>query len=489
MESTEIDKLCLASSSATGLLLFAGTQASGGGHRLLPITTDDDVVDDDYQPLGGRILASKRGAAGPAESDEINPTESASRWRRTPGGAGPGSRWGLGGHQRRRLIFTDDSTSFADYTPTTVDPGNTLTILAAFILIGSLLLLPVFVKFGRYVLRYRESDRPPRCCNPFIRVVKFRRRYHGRAGRDVEALEHRRRVMSRARRREARESVRRHHLEHVPQSVSLDSPKSAEDDGGGGNDRWEEDGGANDGTGGVKSYLQESPASGPNENGGGSGLAALEMVRVGTGVDVEGKPDETRLARRNRNSQNNDDDNERASAIFGADPATNAPVSDPTSKLTARGYIRRRLKFLWSIVRYDYEMNRLLNLAVPFTAYALIEGVCDILGLIIVSHRLGTDSLIALAMVDIFLGTTAEFVGGWVEASSSLVSMAYGAGNYRRAGQYLQVSVIGYVLGQIPMAILWGFATKPLIIFLGLGETAGDIAQGECVAFLLPTAF
>lgn len=517
MESTEIDRLCLASSSTTGLLLFA---AGGGDDHTLPPRIATDGGDDGYQPLlGGRDLASKRGAAGASGSVEINPTESGPRRRRTTDGTGPGSRWELGGHQRRGLVFTDDSSSFADYTPTTVDPGNTLTILAVLILVGSLVLLPVFVKFGKYVLRYRENDSPPRCCRPFVRVVKIRRRYHGRAGRDVEALDHRRRVMSRARRREARESLRRHRREHIPESVRLDSPKSAEDDG---DDRWEEVGGTN-------------TAAGHKENGSGSRLEALEMVsrsgagtehydtrsEIGTsnnstgsrnadadatmGTDGDGSllyldtrdtdmsalakepvPAATPLTHQNRNPKDGDDDND---AVFVVDPATNAPVSDPTSKLTARGYIHRRLKFLWSVVRYDFETRQLMRLAVPFTAYALVEGVCDIIGLIIVSHRLGTDSLIALAMVDIFLGTTAEFVGGWVEASSSLVSMAYGAGNYRRAGQYLQVSVLGYVLGQIPMAILWGFATKPLILFLGLGETAGDIAQGEFDAFLLPTAF
>ena len=224
---------------------------------------------------------------------------------------------------------------------------------------------------------------------------------------------------------------------------------------------------------------------------GDDGLPLPDLA--GMKMDVEGELAEARLAHQGRDSEGNDDDDdddEKVSAIFAVDPATNAPAAGPPSKLTARGYVRRRLRFLWSVVRYDYETMRLLHLAVPFTAYALVGGICDILGLIIVSHRLGTDSLIALAMVDIFLGTTAEFVGGWVEASSSLVSMAYGAGNYRRAGQYLQVSVVGYVLGQIPMAILWGFATRPLVVWLGLGETAGDIAQGEFVVgfFLSPAA-
>ncbi len=54
---------------------------------------------------------------------------------------------------------------------------------------------------------------------------------------------------------------------------------------------------------------------------------------------------------------------------------------------------------------------------------------------------------------DIFVGVSGEFMRGWVEAVSSLGSMAYGAGNWELVGQYVQASIVGYVLCQIPMAM------------------------------------
>ena len=49
--------------------------------------------------------------------------------------------------------------------------------------------------------------------------------------------------------------------------------------------------------------------------------------------------------------------------------------------------------------------------------------------------------MIAFAMVKVIVGISASFMGGWVEAISSLGSMAYGAGNCELVGQYVQVSL------------------------------------------------
>ena len=54
---------------------------------------------------------------------------------------------------------------------------------------------------------------------------------------------------------------------------------------------------------------------------------------------------------------------------------------------------------------------------------------------------------------DVVVGVSGEFMKGWVEAISSLGSQAYGARNYELVGQYVQTSLIGYVLCQIPMAV------------------------------------
>ena len=54
---------------------------------------------------------------------------------------------------------------------------------------------------------------------------------------------------------------------------------------------------------------------------------------------------------------------------------------------------------------------------------------------------------------DMVVGITSEFMRGWVETISSLGSMAYGARNYDLVGQYVQTTMMCYVLCQIPMAV------------------------------------
>ena len=63
---------------------------------------------------------------------------------------------------------------------------------------------------------------------------------------------------------------------------------------------------------------------------------------------------------------------------------------------------------------------------------------------------------IAYAITDVVCGISTSFMGGWVEAVSSLGSQAYGAGNYTLVGQYVQTSCLGFVLCEIPMAFVWG---------------------------------
>ena len=50
-------------------------------------------------------------------------------------------------------------------------------------------------------------------------------------------------------------------------------------------------------------------------------------------------------------------------------------------------------------------------------------------------------------------GVTTEFMGGWIEAVSSLASQAYGSRNHNLVGRYTQVAVLAYVVCQLPMVL------------------------------------
>lgn len=80
-------------------------------------------------------------------------------------------------------------------------------------------------------------------------------------------------------------------------------------------------------------------------------------------------------------------------------------------------------------------------------------------------------------MVDLITGISSSFNGGWIEAVSSLGSMAYGARRYDLIGQYAQAAAFGYVLCEIPFCILWGCSMRKIILLMGFDEEVADLAQ------------
>ena len=139
--------------------------------------------------------------------------------------------------------------------------------------------------------------------------------------------------------------------------------------------------------------------------------------------------------------------------------------------------LRQAIQFMWSIAKYDNETKRILRLAIPFTFSAITGTMSDLITLVVISQQLGTDAMVAYAMVDVIVGISSSFMGGWVEAISSLASMAYGAENYELLGQYVQTSCIGYVLCEIPFAFVWGMTIGNIILLMGFEEPIAVLAQ------------
>lgn len=133
--------------------------------------------------------------------------------------------------------------------------------------------------------------------------------------------------------------------------------------------------------------------------------------------------------------------------------------------------------FYLDLVSYDDETRRILRLAVPFTASALVESVLGLVELAIVGFYLGTEAMVAFVLVDIIVGISSAFVGGFIESVSSLTSMASGAGNNRVCGEYLQISTGFYFLFQIPFVFVWSFAVEPIVLLMGFDEYTSSIAK------------
>eukprot|EP00578_Thalassiosira_sp_NH16_P003552 CAMPEP_0181134250 /NCGR_PEP_ID=MMETSP1071-20121207/31992_1 /TAXON_ID=35127 /ORGANISM="Thalassiosira sp., Strain NH16" /LENGTH=403 /DNA_ID=CAMNT_0023220765 /DNA_START=186 /DNA_END=1397 /DNA_ORIENTATION=+ len=153
-------------------------------------------------------------------------------------------------------------------------------------------------------------------------------------------------------------------------------------------------------------------------------------------------------------------------------------MPSPAASLKSRckDYLLRKSLLLKFVFKYDNETKRLLDLVVPFFISTVVGNVADLIILAIIARYLGEDAMLAYVMVDIFTGISDSFLGGIIEALSSLGSMAYGARNYELAGQYLQGSIIIYVICEIPMMIFWGIVTDKLILWMGFDESVAALA-------------
>jgi len=147
----------------------------------------------------------------------------------------------------------------------------------------------------------------------------------------------------------------------------------------------------------------------------------------------------------------------------------------------------RSLLFVRTVVKFDYELKRILGLVIPFSSSGIVYNASNIAILAIISHSLGTEDMVAYAMVGSIIGVSSSFLGGWVEAISSLGSMAYGAGNYKLTGRYVQISCVFYTLCEIPMGFLWFQYMGKILLLMGFEESVAIIGQNYVWVAMLIT--
>ena len=176
----------------------------------------------------------------------------------------------------------------------------------------------------------------------------------------------------------------------------------------------------------------------------------------------------------------------QTTAISGEQPGIDNDEHSTTSSLTACfvgdktlgvDFLCMSLNFVLSIAKFDKEAKRIFSLVIPFTFSAIVRTASELFVLAIISHSLGTDDMVAYAMVGSIIGVSSSFMGGWIEAISSLGSMAYGARNYNLTGHYLQISFVAYILCEIPMAFVWIYFMGKILLLMGFEESVAIIGQ------------
>ena len=148
--------------------------------------------------------------------------------------------------------------------------------------------------------------------------------------------------------------------------------------------------------------------------------------------------------------------------------------NEPAEQLKdSRGIIH----FTRDVIRFDREYKRIIRLAIPFTCSAIAKTSSELFILGIISHTVGNDAMIAYAVTYSLVGITSTVMGGFHDSVSTLVGMAYGAENYTLAGQYVRTACLSYILGEIPMGIMWYFIISKVLHFMGYTEMIIDLAQ------------
>jgi Na+-driven multidrug efflux pump len=143
-----------------------------------------------------------------------------------------------------------------------------------------------------------------------------------------------------------------------------------------------------------------------------------------------------------------------------------------------QGTIRSLIQYIIKLAKYDNESQRILHLAIPFMTNSFMKTLADLILLAIVSQSLGTDSMIAYAMVEVVVGVSSSFMMGWIETINSLGAMAQGAGNYELVGKHIQIAILAYVICQVSTAFIWGFSMHSIMLLFGFDENTANISKG-----------
>lgn len=137
--------------------------------------------------------------------------------------------------------------------------------------------------------------------------------------------------------------------------------------------------------------------------------------------------------------------------------------------------IVRAVDNLVTISEYDNEMKRILRLAVPFVTVEVVECVFDVVDVALVANFVGTDAAAAYVVADLFISMTHEFIAGIGDAQGTLCPHALGAGNNVLAAQYVQISIVVFLVVSAPILAAWWFFIDDALLWFGLSHHVAQI--------------
>ena len=125
---------------------------------------------------------------------------------------------------------------------------------------------------------------------------------------------------------------------------------------------------------------------------------------------------------------------------------------------------------LLEIAEWDYEMKRICRLATPFVMRDLAEGEFEAVNVAVIARFIGTGEVAAYVTVDMVVGLSSSLFCGFYEALATLCSQAIGAGNKTLAGQYVQISMVLFVICFSPFIVFWMIYMEQTLRWFGFDE-------------------
>jgi Na+-driven multidrug efflux pump len=153
------------------------------------------------------------------------------------------------------------------------------------------------------------------------------------------------------------------------------------------------------------------------------------------------------------------------------------PISDemrPWYLFYCSSAFRRKIR---KCRRWDDEMEKILRLALPYTAHTIVVDVFRLLEVGVIGRLLGTSNLSAYFATEFAISFATMFFHGILASLKVLVSQAHGANNVKLAGTYVQIGIWTHLLFSLPL-ILFGWNNfDDIVLRLGLDEDTAESAE------------
>ena len=159
-----------------------------------------------------------------------------------------------------------------------------------------------------------------------------------------------------------------------------------------------------------------------------------------------------------------DDEEGRSNAIRFSDPKTGA---------------LEKLRIITS-PRLDPQTKAMLSVGVPLLVNALAIAASEFVEMAVVGHQLGTVELSAYVVVDLLIKLASDAVGYVLNSGNLMVSQIVEANDKSapyKIGVYVQLSILFYVVGMVPVIVFWAFCMKDVLLFLQLDSEIAEEGQ------------